>query len=85
MRKNLRWRFFIIVVVTIICVLGITGFPPSLGKIKERIRLGLDLKGGTHLILQVVTEDAVSSDRPAPAEPARSDPSAPAPQRPAHA
>lgn len=62
MRKNLRWRFIVIVAVTVICMLGITGFPPSLSKIKERIRLGLDLKGGTHLILQVVTDDAVNSE-----------------------
>ena len=27
---------------------------------KERIHLGLDLRGGMHLILQVVTDDAVN-------------------------
>jgi preprotein translocase subunit SecD len=60
MRKKLRWKLAVIVAVTVFCVLGITGFPPSLGKIKERIHLGLDLRGGMHLILLVVTDDAVN-------------------------
>ena len=60
MRKRLRWRLVVIFAVTVICLLGITGFPPSLGKMEQRIRLGLDLKGGTHVILQVVTDDAVN-------------------------
>ena len=29
---------------------------------REKIRLGLDLRGGTHLVLQVVTEDAIRSE-----------------------
>jgi len=62
MRKRLRWRLVVIFAVTVICLLGITGFPPSLGKMEQRIRLGLDLKGGTHVILQVVTDDAVNSE-----------------------
>jgi preprotein translocase subunit SecD len=62
MRKRLRWKLIAIFAVTVICVLGITGFPPSLGKLKQRIHLGLDLKGGTHLILQVVTDDAVNGE-----------------------
>ena len=59
-RKNLRWRFLVILGATVICILGVTGFPPSLAKMKERIHLGLDLRGGMHLILQVVTDDAVN-------------------------
>ncbi len=60
MRKNLRWKFVTVLVVTIVCVLGVTGFPPKLENIKQRIHLGLDLRGGMHLILQVVTDDAVN-------------------------
>lgn len=60
MRKNLRWKFLLILGVTVVCVLGVTGFPPSVAKMKERIHLGLDLRGGMHLILQVVTDDAVN-------------------------
>ncbi len=29
---------------------------------QERIHLGLDLKGGTHLILQVQVNDAINAD-----------------------
>jgi len=40
------------------------GFPTSWQRLKEnvrdRIRLGLDLKGGTHLVLQVQVEDAIN-------------------------
>ncbi len=40
------------------------GFPTTWQRLKEnvrdRIRLGLDLKGGTHLVLQVQVEDAVN-------------------------
>lgn len=60
MRKKLRWKLFGILAVALICFLGITGFPPNFSKMKERIHLGLDLRGGMHLILQVVTDDAVN-------------------------
>ena len=59
-RKNLRWRFLVILGLTVICIVGVTGFPPSLAKMKDRIHLGLDLRGGMHLILQVVTDDAIN-------------------------
>src|SRR3990172_1996032 len=40
------------------------GFPTTWQRLKEnvsdRIRLGLDLKGGTHLVLQVQVEDAIN-------------------------
>jgi preprotein translocase subunit SecD len=64
MEKNIRNRAILTVVVVMICVLGIIGFPRNLQQLEEnvhsRIRLGLDLKGGTHLILQVMVEDAVN-------------------------
>src|SRR6185503_14216042 len=60
MQKSLRWKFLVIVAVTLACVFGVTGFPPSINNMKERIHLGLDLRGGMHLILQVVTDDAVN-------------------------
>jgi preprotein translocase subunit SecD len=60
MYKNLRWKLIAIAAFTVICILGVTGFPPSLESMKQRIHLGLDLKGGTHLILQVVTDDAIN-------------------------
>jgi preprotein translocase subunit SecD len=54
MVKNLRWKALLI--------LGIVGlslwsfYPPS-----EKIKLGLDLKGGIHLVMKVNTGDAVNA------------------------
>ena len=47
---------------------GILGLPKGfsrnglLAAMQDRIHLGLDLKGGTHLILQVQVNDAVNVD-----------------------
>jgi preprotein translocase subunit SecD len=60
MKKNLKWKLIFVLAITVACVLGITGVPPSWNNVKERIRLGLDLKGGIHMVLQVVTDDAVN-------------------------
>jgi len=64
METKLRGRVILIVVVIVVCILGIVGFPRNVQELKDhvrnRIRLGLDLKGGTHLILQVQVEDAVN-------------------------
>ena len=61
------WRNLIITLaVTLICLYGVIGVPMSLDDIKANlaanIPLGLDLKGGTHLILQVQVQDALRSD-----------------------
>jgi preprotein translocase subunit SecD len=64
METKLRTRFIIIAVAVAVCILGIIGFPKNIQELKsnvrDRIRLGLDLKGGTHLVLQVQVEDAVN-------------------------
>ena len=68
MNKPLLWKTVLIVGVLLVFVYGITGLPanPSwqgvVDGIKNRIHLGLDLKGGTHLILQVQVNDAVNAD-----------------------
>jgi protein-export membrane protein SecD len=66
MKKNLTGRTVIIVVTILLCVFGIIGFPKSKAQISENfqknIHLGLDLKGGTRLVLQVQVQDAVRSD-----------------------
>lgn len=68
MNKNLRWQLPIIFAVLIAFVFGIIGIPDSwsgrglLAAMENRIHLGLDLKGGTHLILQVQVNDAVKVD-----------------------
>jgi preprotein translocase subunit SecD len=53
MKKGLRWK--IILTLLVIALAIVLAYPP-----KEKIELGLDLKGGMHLVLQVVTDDAVN-------------------------
>lgn len=64
MNKNIRNRAIAIGVVVLACILGVIGFPSNVKQLKQnvadRIRLGLDLKGGTHLVLQVHVDDAVN-------------------------
>jgi preprotein translocase subunit SecD len=68
MNKNLTWKLAIIVVTLLVFVYGIFGIPQSftgqglLAAMTNRIHLGLDLRGGTHLILQVQVNDAVNVD-----------------------
>jgi preprotein translocase subunit SecD len=68
MNKNLSWRLAIIVACLLVFLFGIFGIPQSfsgpglLAAMTNRIHLGLDLRGGTHLILQVQVNDAVNID-----------------------
>jgi preprotein translocase subunit SecD len=68
MNKNFLWKFALIVAVWLACLYGIFGIPQSfsgqglLAAMTKRINLGLDLRGGTHLILQVQVNDAVNAD-----------------------
>src|SRR5215475_10594381 len=62
MTKRVRTRLLIILGVTILAITLFAGFPPSLAKMKEKVHLGLDLRGGTHLVLQVVTDDAIRAE-----------------------
>jgi preprotein translocase subunit SecD len=68
MNKNLRWKVIVIIATLLVFLFGIFGVPKSwsgsglLAAMTDRIHLGLDLKGGTHLILQVQVNDAVNAD-----------------------
>src|SRR6201984_2377910 len=68
MNKNLGWKLAIIFGTLLFFVFGIVGMPSNwsgqglLSAMQQRIHLGLDLKGGTHLILQVQVNDAVNVD-----------------------
>lgn len=63
MGKNLAGKAGFIVAVLVIFVYGIVGIPH--GSLKQsltnRIHLGLDLKGGTHLVLQVQVAEALNA------------------------
>ena len=68
MNKNLSWKLVVIVGILLVFLAGIFGIPKDwsgkgiLASITDRIHLGLDLRGGTHLILQVQVNDAVNVD-----------------------
>jgi preprotein translocase subunit SecD len=68
MNKNLGWKLVLIFGTLIVFLFGIFGVPGGFSgsalanAIQNRIHLGLDLKGGTHLILQVQVNDAVNAD-----------------------
>src|ERR1700678_3385134 len=68
MIKNLTWQLIVIFAVLLVFLFGIFGIPQSfsgeglLTAMTNRIHLGLDLRGGTHLILQVQVNDAVNID-----------------------
>jgi preprotein translocase subunit SecD len=66
--KKLQWRGLLILIVVVVALIYLT---PSLSKTlpswwpnilpEEKIHLGLDLKGGMHLVLEVQTQRAVES------------------------
>jgi preprotein translocase subunit SecD len=72
MNKDLGWKVGIIVAAVLVFAYGIFGIPAGLSggalangllspsAMRNGIHLGLDLKGGTHLILQVQVNDAVN-------------------------
>jgi preprotein translocase subunit SecD len=68
MNKNLLTKTIGIIAVLLVFLFGIFGIPSSFTgaglaqAVQNRIHLGLDLKGGTHLILQVQVNDAVNAD-----------------------
>src|SRR5262245_13208114 len=62
MNKRILQRFLMILGVTLLCVLRVVAYPgllPSMERLRENVKLGLDLKGGIHMVLQVVTDDAI--------------------------
>src|SRR5277367_738382 len=66
MSSQLKWKFVFIAIVIVFCVAGVIAlpqFPTSLTQLSQnvanRIKLGLDLKGGSHLVLQVQVQEAI--------------------------
>lgn len=66
MDSNLKWKALFILVVVLICFYGMFGrpsFPTSWGRLAgnftSEMQLGLDLRGGSHLVLQVQVQEAV--------------------------
>jgi len=67
MSKNLKGKTAIIVAILVVFCYGFLGIPRGLTPtdlkqaISDHIKLGLDLKGGTHLVLKVHVDEAVGS------------------------
>jgi preprotein translocase subunit SecD len=53
MRKRLGWKLILTILVVFLAIY--LAFP-----LRDKIKLGLDLKGGIHLVLQVNTDDAIN-------------------------
>jgi preprotein translocase subunit SecD len=69
MNPNLKWKALFILAVILLCIYSVIGypnFPTSLAALKDnfthQIKLGLDLQGGTHLILQVQVQEAIAQE-----------------------
>jgi preprotein translocase subunit SecD len=66
MNKTFLWKIGLILGILLVFLFGIFGVPKSFSRqglisaLTDHIHLGLDLRGGTHLILQVQVNDAVS-------------------------
>ena len=66
MTSNTKIRFAIIVAVVLVCLYGVIGIPKSKDELvanwKKNIHLGLDLSGGTQLVMQVQLQDAFKAE-----------------------
>src|SRR4030095_5966028 len=69
MNPNLKWKALFILAVMLLCIYGLIGlptFPTSVAQMKsnfsKQIKLGLDLQGGTHLVLQVQVQEAIAQE-----------------------
>jgi preprotein translocase subunit SecD len=62
MQKNLKWKLFMISAIMVLCAYWFVSPKDKGAAWLSRLNLGLDLKGGIHLVLQVVTDDALNQD-----------------------
>jgi preprotein translocase subunit SecD len=74
MNTQLKYKFGFIAIVILACLFGVLcinqgnpKIPTSLTQLKDnlsdRVHLGLDLKGGSHLVVQVQLDDAIAQHR----------------------
>ncbi|GAC1635929.1 MAG: protein translocase subunit SecD [Candidatus Acidiferrum sp.] len=69
MNPNLKWKAVFIVFIILLSIyvlIGYPAFPTSVAQMKDnfsrQIKLGLDLQGGTHLIVQVQVQEAIGQE-----------------------
>jgi preprotein translocase subunit SecD len=62
MQKTLKWKIILILAFMVLCIyMAVSPRQKGAGWF-SRLNLGLDLKGGIHLVLQVVTDDAINQE-----------------------
>jgi preprotein translocase subunit SecD len=62
MQRNLKWKLLLIASIYLVCIYFFVS-PRGTGQPWfSRMPLGLDLKGGIHLVLQVITDDALNAE-----------------------
>jgi preprotein translocase subunit SecD len=65
MKRQLRYKFLFIIAVILVSLYGIIGIPRSKSELvanwEKNIHLGLDLRGGTYLVVQVQQQDAFNA------------------------
>jgi preprotein translocase subunit SecD len=66
MPKNLLWKWIAIVCVMAASLAAVSGLPTSknelIANLQKNIRLGLDLRGGSHIVLQIQVQDAFKAE-----------------------
>src|SRR5437588_9299670 len=66
MKRQLRFKFLFIIAVILISLYGIIGIPRNKAELvanwQKNIHLGLDLRGGTYLVVQVNQWDAFNAE-----------------------
>jgi preprotein translocase subunit SecD len=62
MQKNLKWKMLLILAFMAICAYFFASPKETGAPWLSRLNLGLDLKGGIHLVLRVVTDDALNQE-----------------------
>lgn len=62
MQKNLKWSLVLVLAIMAVCLYMFISPREKGAPLLSRLNLGLDLKGGIHLVLQVVTDDALKQE-----------------------
>jgi len=66
MNRNIKIKIVLIVAVILACIYGIIGLPKNKAELianwRKNIHLGLDLSGGTQLVMQVQLQDAFKGE-----------------------
>lgn len=66
MPRSLRWKWIVVAAIVLASVFGVIQLPKSkdelVANFNRNIRLGLDLRGGSHMVLQIQVQDAFKTE-----------------------